>query len=386
MVTGAYYPELSGGGLQARNVVKALARDARFIIITTSIEPSLPAAAIEEGVAVYRIHVDPASLTSKLAATVKLARVFVSTRREFDIVNLHGFSQKAIVLRLLAALFGKRFVLTLQTGGHDEPAAARRQGRLANWAYRGADLYLSVSPGLSRALVDSGVDRGRLREVCNAVDTARFQPADASTRAALRSALDLPHDHRIVLFVGYFSRDKRPDALFAAWSALPPAMLERSTLVFVGATEGDYGEIDPTVAAGIRESASARGLADRVRFVGRTLEIERYYRAADAYVLPSIREGLPIALLEAMSCGLPCIASRLPGSTDTIVESGRNGVLVPPGDVGALTSALATMMSDSPAAASLGAAARATIESRYSIDTTAGAWLDAYRSLAGARG
>src|SRR5262249_56959672 len=104
---------------------KALAREARFIVITTSIKPSLPAVGSEEGVPVYRIHVDPSSLRSKLVATVRLVRVFLATRREFDIVNLHGFSQKAVVLRALAALFGKRFVLTLQTGGHDEPGAAR---------------------------------------------------------------------------------------------------------------------------------------------------------------------------------------------------------------------------------------------------------------------
>lgn len=386
MVTGAYYPELSGGGLQARNVVKALAGDARFVVITTSIQPSLPAEAVEEGVPIHRIQVDPSSTLSKLVATWRLVRVFLSTRRQFDIVNLHGFSQKAIVLRALAAIFGKRFVLTLQTGGHDEPPAARRQGRLAEWAYRGADLYLSVSPGLSQALLAANIDRGRLRQVCNAVDTHRFQPADAGTRTALRQALGLPLDRRLVLFVGYFSRDKRPDALFEAWSALPPEILDRSTIVFVGATEADYAEIDGNLASTIREAARARGLTDRVRFVGPTLEIDRYYRAADVYVLPSIREGLPIALLEAMSCALPCIATRLPGSTDTLIESGKTGLLVPPDDCAALQSALATVLGDPATAARLGAAARTTVESRYSIDTTAAAWLDAYRSLTAAQG
>jgi glycosyltransferase involved in cell wall biosynthesis len=382
MVTGAYFPELSGGGLQARNVVKALARDVHFVVITTSIKPSLPAVASEDGVAVHRIHVDPSSVASKIAAAIRLGRVFVATRREFDIVNLHGFSQKAVLLRLLAVVFRKRFVLTLQTGGHDEPEAARRAGRLTDWAYRGADLYLSVSPGLSRALLASGLDSTRLRQVCNAVDTVRFRPADAADRAALRDAIDLPRDRRVVLFVGYFSRDKRPDALFEAWSALPTALVEQSTIVFVGATRPDYAEVDGGLADRIRQAARDRHLEDHLRFVESTIEIEQYYRAADVYVLPSIREGLPIALLEAMACGLPCIASTLPGSTDTLIESERNGLLVPPDDRAALTAALSTVLSNPETAARLGAAARNTIESRYSIAMTAAAWLDAYRSLA----
>ena len=385
MVTGAYFPELSGGGLQARNLVKALANDARFTVITTSIKPSLPATASEDGVPIHRVHVDPSSAASKIGAALRLAKVFVSTRRSFDIVNLHGFSQKAILLRMLSAIFGKRFVLTLQTGVHDEPETARRMGRLASWAYRGADLYLSVSPGLSRALLASGIESTRLRQVCNAVDVVRFHPASTEDRAALRTALGLPADRKVVLFVGYFSRDKRPDVLFDAWSALPATLVETSTIVFVGATLSDYAEVDGELADRIRAAARDRRLDDRVHYVESTLEIERYYRAADVYVLPSIREGLPIALLEAMACGLPCIASALPGSTDVLIQSGENGLLVPPDDRARLTSVLDSVLSSPTLAARLGAGARGTIESRYAIDRTAVDWLDAYRSLAPAR-
>src|SRR5262249_46226558 len=145
----------------------------------------------------------------------------------------------------------------------------------------------SVSPGLSRALVAGGLDRGRLRQVCNAVDTRRFRPADAAERAALRRTLDLSPDRQVVLFVGYFSRDKRPDALFDGWGALPAAIVERSMMVFVGATRAEHAEIDAQLAERIRTAARERGLEPRIRFVESTLQIEDYYRAADLYVLPS---------------------------------------------------------------------------------------------------
>ncbi len=380
MVTGAYYPELSGGGLQARRVVRALSDRARFTVITTSIRRDLPAVSEEDGVRIFRIYVDPASRRSRFGAAVRLARVFVAIQRDVDVVNLHGFSSKAVLVRVLARFARKPYVLTLQTGRDDEPAAARRLGRAADWAYRSADLVLSVSPSLSRAYLAAGLDPARLRQVCNAVETDRFHPADEASRSAVRRELGLALDTKILLFVGYFSSDKRPDALFAAWRALPAPLRARSTLVFVGATGDGYGEIAPGLSDSIRRAAAADGLADRLRFVESTLEIEKYFRAADLFVLPSRREGLSIALLEAMASGLPCVASRLEGSTDAIIEHGRSGWLVPPDDVGALRDAIATVLTDSDAAARAGRAARAVVEARFSIAATAADWLDAYRS------
>src|SRR4051812_30539100 len=255
MVTGAYYPELSGGGLQARAVVKALKHAAEFTVLTTSTDAALPARAAEDGVSIRRIYVDVARAISRVAAVPRLGAAFLALRRRFDVVNVHGFSRKAILISALSRLFGKRLILTLQTGGDDEPAAARAQGAAADWAYRSADLYLSVSPALSRAYLDSGLPAARLREVCNAVDVDRFAPASAAQRAAIRADLGLPVDVTLVLFVGYFSADKRPQLLYRAWSRV--ASLRPSMLMFIGATKPTYQEVDPGIAADIRRLAVA---------------------------------------------------------------------------------------------------------------------------------
>jgi mannosyltransferase len=84
-----------------------------------------------------------------------------------------------------------------------------------------------------------------------------------------------------------------------------------------------------------------------------------------------------------MSSGLACVASRLPGSTDVIIEDGVNGMLVPPDDTTAFTRALELLLTDRPAALRLAAAARASIVSRYSIERTAPMWLAAYREASG---
>lgn len=383
MVTGAWFPELSGGGLQARAVVRALRGRADFLVLTTSIDPGLPAHASEDGVPIYRIAVRIGRRRSEILAAVKTIAFFLRTRRRFDVVNVHGFSRKAILLQRLARLTGKSFVLTLQTGGHDEPDAARALGRRAYRAYADADLVISVSPALSRAYVAGGLPETRLRQIANAVDTERFRPAAADERQDLRRALNLPLDRRLVLFVGYFSADKRPGLLYDAWRRL--ARRAETALVFVGATESSYHEVDRGIAERIRVEAAAAGHLDDILFVPPTPVIERYFRACDLYVLPSRREGLPIALLEAMASGLAVVASRLPGSTDAIIEDGTSGLLVEVDDVQGFSDAMARLLADSEMARRVGDAARARIVERYSIARTAEAWLTAYEEVARGR-
>src|SRR5438552_790804 len=83
------------------------------------------------------------------------------------------------------------------------------------------------------------------------------------------------------------------------------------------------------------------------------------------------------------SGGRSAIASRLPGATDAAIDDGRNGLLVAPGDVDALASAIDTVLTDRERAAALGAAARRRVEAEFGADRTASGWLDAYESVVG---
>ena len=112
-----------------------------------------------------------------------------------------------------------------------------------------------------------------------------------------------------------------------------------------------------------------------------THDIERYFRAADIFVLPSIREAHPLALLEAMACGLPSVATRLAGATDVLIQDGWNGRLFPADDDDALAGILRELLTDEAAASLMGARARETVMAHYDIRHTAEAWLSAYRAV-----
>jgi len=380
LVTGAYYPEISAAAVQCRAVAAAIGDRAELSVLTTAVDPALPSRDNVDGRPVARILVDVARGGSTAVASVRLVRRLLQASGTYDMIHVHGFSRKNVPVSLLARLLGKPVVLTLHTAGQDEPAFVRRKGRLAAWAFESARATMAVSPDLVTRWRAAGLPGDRIRLVPNGVDTRRFRPAAAHERLELRRALGWADADRVVLFVGFFSRDKRPDLLVRAWRRLGDAGV-RFRIAFVGAKKSGYYEIDESLADEVAREAAASGRAGDILFVDPGHDVERYYRAADAFALPSIREAHPLALLEAMACGLPCVATRLPGATDALIADGDNGRLFPPDDEAALAGALEDVLRDPAAAALMGARARTTVVERYDVTRTADEWLAVYHAV-----
>jgi glycosyltransferase involved in cell wall biosynthesis len=330
---------------------------------------------------VHRIVVDVDRRRSKLVAAWGLGAVFLRLCRRVDVVHLHGFSRKSMLLIALARLTGKKILLKVTSPGEDDPQGIQRLGRLAFRCYRSADRYVGVSPRLRELHAASGLPPQRFVLIPNGVDPDRFRRVEPERRPALRHELGLVPDQPLVLFVGFFSHDKDPRTLYEAWRRVQEAGPPTATLLFIGATRSRYYEVDDALATSIRDDARARGLADRLRFIEAALAIDAYYRAADVFVLPSRREGLPNALLEAMASGLPSVATRLPGVTDVLIDHGVDGLLFAPGDVGALAHELRGLLADTERANEIGRRARQRVEREYPITQTAAAHLAAYAAL-----
>jgi glycosyltransferase involved in cell wall biosynthesis len=381
MITGSYYPEMNGASNQCRQLVRVLSDQADFAVLTTTRDRALPRSDRVDGIAVRRVFVDVSGGAPTLRALWPLMRAFLRLVPRARIVHLHGFSRKTVLLIVLARLLARRVVVKMTSIGHDDPLSVRRRSRPSFWLLSRADLVLAVSPGLEAAYRQAGLPAARLRLIPNGVDLDRFRPAaDAGEVRQARHAVGLPEPGPIVLFVGHFSREKCPDVLYDAWRRSGAAA---GALVFIGSTMAGRYEVEPGLAEAIRAGAARAGVADRIIFVEQTANIETYYRSASMFVLPSLREGLPNALLEAMACGLPCIASRLAGVTDAVIEHAVNGLLVAPGDAGALAAAIDLLLADPDRGRSLAVRARDTIRQRFSLRATAEQSLAAYRELEG---
>ncbi|MCY2995550.1 MAG: glycosyltransferase family 4 protein [Planctomycetota bacterium] len=155
------------------------------------------------------------------------------------------------------------------------------------------------------------------------------QAGDLPRAAALRVALGLQPSAFVVGFVGRLSSEKGVTYLLQALAGLQSSRPEIVAIVI-----GDGPLAEP-----LRREAERRGVAERVRFVGYQLDIARWLSAVDVAVFPSLYEGLPVALVEAMRQGIPVIASDVDGVPE-VVHPEQTGILTPAGDVAALQAAM----------------------------------------------
>jgi glycosyltransferase involved in cell wall biosynthesis len=235
---------------------------------------------------------------------------------------------------------------------------------------RSFDHVVAVSDEI-RSEVLRTVPEPRVTLINNGISTP---PADPRARRQVRAEFNLPENCQVIVQVGRLAGSKRNDLLIAA---LP--RLQRSTDTYV-LLVGD-GELRGVLA----QDVAARGLEARVIFCGYRPDSLRFLAAADALVLSSDKEGLPITILEAMASRCPIVATRV-GAIGETLRDGVDGWLVPPGDAAALTCALNEVLAG-PAQARLRAeSAYHRFETQYSRAVMGRRYLQIYDAVWRARG
>lgn len=267
---------------------------------------------------------------------------------------------------LIAAILKRRrvpFVLHLHASSY--PAffgrlAGRRRAAVVRLFDR-ADRVVVLGEASSRFVVgEIGVERDRVTVVANGVPG----PGEVPTR-------DTAGGEVSILFAGELSERKGVPVLIDALASIPPGTRWRAVLAGGGDLE--------SVGAAIR----AAGLADRVELPGwiSPADLQSRLAGSDMFVLPSLNEGLPLALLEAMANGCAVVTTPVGNITDLVVD-GVNGLLVPAGDSVALAAALSSVMADPGRRSSLGGEARRTWVDGYSDRAMTDSLLTVWQAVA----
>jgi glycosyltransferase involved in cell wall biosynthesis len=240
------------------------------------------------------------------------------------------------------------------------------------WLYqlcgRWVNGFIAVSPDVKTALVQQGgVPDSKITVICNGVDVQRYN--QATNRTQLRQALGLEAEAQLFILVATFKVQKGHRCLLDAIAPLLPAWPHLHLLLV-----GD-GELRPELEA----HAQALGLTSRVHFLGNRPDVPDLLGASDYFVLPSLWEGLPMALIEAMAAALPIIASDVSGTRQVMVP-GETGLMVPPGDVAELRAALLTLLNNPTQAQAMGAAAYQRVSACFSARQQATAHAHLYQT------
>ena len=296
-------------------------------------------------------------------------RGLVQLFREHDInaVHSHEFTM-AVYGAAASRLMRLPHVITMH-GGFRACSAFRRRIAL-RWAMRNSSHTVMVSRATQRQFAtDLGLHERRFTVVPNGV------PSLPGTADHVRAEFGIRPGERVLLAVGTLERHKGHRVLLEALSHLERAK-ERVPwrLIIAGGRGGDQHDA-------LIEFAEETGLDDRVHVVTNRNDIPDLLALADIFVMPSLFEGLPMALLEAMIAGKAIVASATSGIPEAI-ESGREGLLVTPGDVGALARALQSLLTDEARRTALGDAAGQRARGEFTVQVMADRYEVLYASEA----
>jgi len=379
MLSRFFPPEYSGAALQAISLAKQLRERGHHVEFIAQRWPRLSPAAVIDGFPVTRLEAGRGEKHRELRYWWNLMKFLVRRRGDFDFLHSHGAYYTDAIIGLLGPAFGMKTLAKASLANNDLHSIGNSlYGRLHGFMLRRIDACIAISRDLEAEFLDAGVGREKTVFLPNGVDTGRFRPASLEEKNALRIKTGLPVEQAVALYVGVFDARKNIEWLMQQWH-LNDAFGTNALLVAVGPQSRD----DPDGNFKRSIESLAESSPDRLRVVGHTDDIADYYRAADLFFLPSYREGLPNALLEAMACGLPAVAANASGTRE-LVHEGETGFLFGIDDPVSLERAVTQALG--PASAQLGAAARNLVERQYSVRQLAVRYEELYTQLLGRSG
>lgn len=373
IVCPVYHPELGGIGRQAVSLTEELNKiGINFFVITRKLKGAPSFSPEVKSIklwafrpSVYRIEKKTLSnLMTSVTFSLNLLSTLIKKRKEYDLVHFHGASIPLLITIPFLKFFKKKVISKVSSAklGIEAGSFYGRYwflGKFFIHILRSVDAFVAISEEIKEGLLTDGYEQSRIYRIPNFVDISIFYP-DRKKETT----------DKTVIFTGALDKRKGADILLEAWKDVSETF-PHGHLIILG---------NGPMKASLKMKAKDLGISDRVTFAGHVNNVPDYLRRVDLYVLPSLQEGLPNSLLEAMSCGLPVIASKIGGVVD-VVEDGKSGVLFEPGNVLDLSSAMIRLLKDAELRQRLGAEARRRIVESFSIDRIAKEYIKLYEGL-----
>lgn len=354
----------TGGPGGAEKVLIDLAsgfNDGRFeSIVCLRKEGWLSGELIKRGI---ETHVFSENEVNDIVFLVKLLEIV--QKRRVSIIHAHEFLMNAY--STFIGILSRKPVLTTVHGKSYYCEAWRRM-LMMRFASRFSRM-ITVSNDLLHFLVEmTGIKPHRLKTIYNGIDLAAFKPA--SSVKPTRLSIGINENDFVIGTVGNLYLIKGHTYLI---NAIPIIVREVQNVVFLFAGRGDQEEH-------LRTETVNLGIQSKVKFLGFRSNVPELLSLMDVFVLPSLGECLPLSILEAMAMCVPPVVTDVGGNKE-IIENGKTGYLVPPGDTEALAEKILFLLRDKGAAEAIGRDARKKVEEKFSLELMLANYDSMYRSL-----
>jgi glycosyltransferase involved in cell wall biosynthesis len=377
MIIPTYHPIVGGAERQAQLLAGGLtARGWTVDVLTRRSGRGWPAGlAQSEGDGLTPVHRVSSPGPGKIGSAAFLVSGLLQILRTKTpaVYHAHDIGTAGLIAGIAKMICGGKSVVKMRTGA--DVYRRRWDSPLTRWLWRAMlgvhDAIVVVNGELEDLLKEYGIDTGRIARIPNGIDVSRFEPVCAPGKVQARRSLGLPLERTLVLYTGRLNHVKGVDILLEAWGRTPIRVNGGALLVIVG---------DGPEKEKLKAMAVANRIVDKVVFIGEKQDILGFYQACDVFVLPSRTEGLSNSLLEAMSCGLPVIASRVGGAKD-MVSAPEGGLLFPPEDSVSLADCLARYLEDPTAREVAGAAGRSRVRTEAALEEVVSRYERLYGSL-----
>ena len=366
-VAGDIYPDVTGGlEIHAHEMSKMQAHCGNDVTVFTSNNNNLPAEEFKDGYRIIRysriIKIFGNSISSALL--IKL----VKNRNNFDIIHAHSHLFLSTNLCALMRFIGSSPLIISNHGlmSASAPVWFNKQylKTIGKWTLNRADKIICYTHGEKENLEKLGIDSKKISVIHNGVDITLFSPSTSEKIA----------DKKQILWVGRFVTGKGVEYLIEAFT-LAHKKIPGTHLVLVGGGPEKPAIEDKIRKLHLQSSVTIMEYLDNDK-------LPQIYKKSDIFVLPSLMEGVPRTILEAMACGVPVVTTNLPHLVG-IIEGA--GLVVPPKDPKSLSDAILTILEDASLAEMMGQRGRNRIEQEYSWEDTVGKVLSLYESVIDSR-